>query len=372
MNDAPRAAAPHTPPHAPSPSDVSTVAFADLSRLVAGLFVHAGLGQADAAMVADSLAEANLRGTDSHGVARAPHYLRRIRAGSIEPRPDVRVVHRRGAVAIVDGGHGLGQVVNAAACDEAIRLARANGAGWVAIRNSSHCGALAYFGRRIARSGMIAIAFSHVDPMVLPHGSAAPFHGTNPICIAVPAEGDDHFCLDMATSAVPWNIVANARLEGKQIAPGLAVDVQGHETTDPAKVHALYPMGGVRGSGLGLAIDLLSSALGGSPFGPHIPKMYGDLTQRRRLGGLVGAIDPAAFGDPAAFRAHVQRFLNEVRGLPPRPPVTEVMVPGDPELRRAEERGRTGIPLPRAVTDELDALAKDAGIALLNKTAVTM
>lgn len=355
---------PTTPDSAPAPS---LVAFADLARLVAGLFEQAGLPPGDAAMVADSLVEANLRGTDSHGVARAPHYLRRIRAGSIEPRPLVRVVHRRGAVAVVDGGHGLGQVVNLFASDEAVRLARENGAGWVSIRNSSHCGALAYFGRRIARSGMIALAFSHVDPMVLPHGSAAPFHGTNPFCIAFPGEGEDEFCLDIATSAVPWNVVANARIEGRQIPHGLAVDQQGHDTTDPAAVHALFPMGAQRGSGLGLAIDLLCSSLSGSPFGPHIPKMYGDLSQRRHLGGLVGAIDPAAFGDPKAFRAHVQRFLNEVRGLPPRPPAKAVLVPGDPEHQRAKERGETGIPLPHAVISELEALAAEAGVKPLTR-----
>ncbi len=323
----------------------------DLRRLCRKLLERAGLRAPDAKLVADSLVTANLRGTDSHGVARLPHYLARIRNGSIAPRPRIRVVRSRRAIAVVDGGHGMGQLANQFALAEAIRRARRFGAGWVAIRNSSHCGALAYFGQQIARANMIGLVFSHVDPMVLPFGARRPFHGTNPICITLPGRRTEVFCLDMATSIVPWNVVANAAIEGKSIARGLAVDLAGRETTNPRRVAALYPFGAHRGSGLGLAIDLLCAMLSDSPFGPHIPKMYGDLKQRRRLGGLVGAIDIAAFTDVRRFKRRVGQFMRELRALPP-----AVLAPNDPEKRRFAERSRKGIPLPEPVWNELNKL----------------
>jgi ureidoglycolate dehydrogenase (NAD+) len=335
-----------------------------LTGFCAGLLQHAGLREADALYVADSLVTANLRGTDSHGVARLPHYLRRLGAGSIVARPKIRIAKSRGAAVVLDGGHGLGQLVNRRAVEIAIARSAKYGAGWVALCNSSHAGAMAYFGHQLARADKIGFMFSHVDPMVLPHGAREPFHGTNPICIAAPGERGELFCLDMATSIVPWNFVENARIEGRTLPPGLAVDADGVETTTPAAVHALYPFGAHRGSGLGLAIDLLCSMLGGSPFGPHIPMMYGDLTQHRELGGLVGALDIASFTAPAQFKKRVTQFMREVRTLRPMGDAP-VLVPDDAEKQRAVERRKRGIPLPAAVYEQLSALGREAGVGVL-------
>jgi ureidoglycolate dehydrogenase (NAD+) len=332
-----------------------------LQRFCSGLLLHQGLLPDDADYVADSLVCANLRGTDSHGVARLPHYIRRLRAGSIQARPKMRIAKSKAATAVLDGGHGLGQLVNRRAVEIAIQRSEKYGAGWVALTNSSHCGALAYFGHQLAQAGKIGFVFSHVDPMVLPHGAKQPFHGTNPLCIAVAGARSELFCLDIATSIVPWNFVENARIEGRRIQPDLAVDEAGKPTTDPGAVHALYPFGAHRGSGLGLAIDLLCSMLGGSPFGPHIPMMYGDLTQPRQLGGLVGALDIAAFTSLPQFKKRVSQFMEEVRALPPMG-TSPVMVPDDAEKQRTTERKRIGIPLSPAVLDQLQTLGAEAGL----------
>ena len=222
------------------------------------LLTAAGLEPANAEIVAESLVEANLRGVDSHGVARLPHYLRRIAAGNINPRPKMNIEILGPAAGRVDGDRGLGQLVMRRATDQAIELAQSAGTAWVAVSNSSHCGALAYYGLRIAEAGMIGLVFSHVDPMVLPHGSKEPFCGTNPICITAPraasGSGDratGALCLDMATSKVPWNTVANAATEGVPIEEGWAVDAQGKDTTDARAVTALYPFGSYKGFGLG-------------------------------------------------------------------------------------------------------------------------
>lgn len=333
----------------------------ELQRFCAGVLLSEKLTQTDAIYVAASLVAANLRGTDSHGVARLPHYVRRLRAGSIHARPKIKIANSKGATSVLDGGAGLGQLVNRRACELAAQRSEKFGAGWVAIRNSSHCGALAYFGHQLAHGNKIALLFSHVDPMVLPHGAKQPFHGTNPLCVAAPGARGETFCLDIATSIVPWNFVENARIEGRPLPPGLAVDADGNPTENPAAVHALYPFGAHRGSGLGLAIDLLCSMLGGAPFGPHIPKMYGDLASPRELGGLVGALDIAAFTDVETFKRRVSQWMKEIRALPGVGGAA-VLVPDDREKASEKVRRKNGIPLPHEVFEQLGTLGLEAAL----------
>lgn len=316
-----------------------------LQSFCSGLLVAAGLSGEDAEIVAASLVESNLRGIDSHGVARLPHYLNRIAHGSIRPRPEMRFERLGAAVGRLDGGQGPGQLVMHRATHEAMALAEEAGAGWVGVSNSSHCGALAYYGLEMARAGMIGFVFTHVDPMVLPYGSRKPFCGTNPICLTAPGSDGRTLCLDMATSVVPWNTVANAAMEGVPIPQGWAVDKNGQDTTDAKQVSALYPFGGYKGSGLGLMIDVLCSMLVSAPFGPNIPKMYGDPAQPRQLGGLVGAIRIENFGPLAAFHERVWALIEQWAALPPSEPGGKVLYPGEPEMICREKRLRNGIPL---------------------------
>lgn len=327
-----------------------------LREYCAALLRAAGLCDADALLVASSLVEANLRGIDSHGVARLPHYLKRIAQGSINTRPALRLDNLGPACARLDGDHGLGQLVMWRAAREAVALATEAGAGWVSVCNSTHCGALDYFGLEIARAGMVGLVFTHVDPMVLPFGSRKPFCGTNPICITAPGQNGEALCLDMATSKIPWNRVTNASLEGTDLEPGLAVDARGHDTTDPDEVEALYPAGLYKGSGLGLMVDVLCAMLSDAPYGPDIPKMYGDLSQRRRLGGMVGAIDIKRFVPLERFHRRVSELLQRWNALPPAEPGGEVLYPGQPELITREQRLRDGIPLPAHVVHAFDEL----------------
>jgi ureidoglycolate dehydrogenase (NAD+) len=329
-----------------------------LKQFGSGLLIAAGLQEPVALLVSDSLVESNLRGIDSHGLARLPHYLARIRAGSVEPRPHITVRQLAPATSLVDGGNGLGQFVMQQATDEAVRLARQAGAGWAAVRNSSHCGALSYYGLKIAEAGMIGLVFSHVDSLVVPHGSSDSFCGTNPICITAPGADGKTVCLDMATSVTPWNTVRNAATEGVSIPAGWAVDADGRETTDPAQAVAVHPFGGHKGSGLGIVIDVLCAMLSGSPHGPDIPRMYGDLSQPRALGGLVGAIDISRFLPLDAFRQRVAEMMRSVGSLTPSQPDGHVLYPGEPELICREERLANGIPLGLGVIEELNRCAR--------------
>jgi ureidoglycolate dehydrogenase (NAD+) len=239
----------------------------------------------------------------------------------------------------------------------------------VAVRRSSHCGALALYGLEIADAGMIGLVFTHVDPMVLPFGASRPFCGTNPICITAPraasGAGDvatGALCLDMATSKVPWNTVANAAMEGVPIERGWAVDAAGNDTIDAAAVASLYPVGEYKGSGLGLMIDVLCSMLGDSPYGPDIPKMYGDLAEPRQLGGLVGAIDIGRFTPLPQFHRRVSAMAERWCSLPAAEPGGRVLFPGQPELIEQEKRLREGIPVGRQLLQEFGDLASRYGV----------
>jgi ureidoglycolate dehydrogenase (NAD+) len=329
-----------------------------LNQFGSGLLRAAGLQKPAALLVSDSLVESNLRGIDSHGIARLPHYLARIRAGSIEARPKIDVRQLAPATSVVDGGNGLGQLVMWQAADEAVRLAGQAGAGWAVVRNSSHCGALSYYGLRIADAGMIGLVFTHVDSLVVPHGSSESFCGTNPICITAPGADGKALCLDMATSITPWNTVRNAATEGVSIPAGWAIDAAGRETTDPNQAAAVHPFGQHKGSGLGVVIDVLCAMLSESPYGPDIPRMYGDLSQRRALGGLVGAIDVSRFIPVDAFRQRVAQMMGCVGSLTPSHPDGRVLYPGEPEMICREERLANGIPVGLGVIDELNRCAK--------------
>lgn len=329
------------------------------------LLTHAELNKEDAEAVSDSLVESNLRGIDSHGVARLPHYLERIRQKSINPRPEMKWEKLGAAVGRVDGDHGLGQLAMIDAADKAVELARDSGAGWVSIFNSSHCGALAYYGLKIAEQGMIGFAFTHVDPMVTPHGSAQPFCGTNPLCITAPGKHGHALCLDMATSITPWNTIANAAIEGVSIPGDWALDANGRGTTNPNEVVALFPFGGFKGSGLGLMIDVLCALLGGAPIGPDIPKMYGDMSQRRLLGGLVGAIDISHFTSVDLFQDRIIEIIQRWGALQPLKAGEPVYYPGEPEHRTRQERLKTGIPVGWQLVKQFNQLALKSGLSPL-------
>tara|TARA_R100001132_G_C3275193_1_gene97931 strand:+ start:9479 stop:10606 length:1128 start_codon:yes stop_codon:yes gene_type:complete len=332
------------------------------------LLLQANLNEHDADLVADTLVESNLRGIDSHGVARLPHYLERIRQRSIQPRPEMQWEPLGDAVGRVDGDHGLGQLAMVKAADHAVALAKGSGAGWVSICNSSHCGALAYYGLRIARAGMIGFVFTHVDPMVTPHGGAEPFCGTNPICITAPGKNQKSLCLDMATSITPWNTIANAATEGVSIPGDWALDANGKGTTDPNEVKALFPFGGFKGSGLGLMIDVLCALLGGAPIGPDIPKMYGDLSQRRLLGGFVGAIDISRFTEVESFQERIEELIQRWGAVKPLKAGGKVYYPGEPESLTRAERLQSGIPVGLRLINQFNQLASASGLPPLETT----
>lgn len=319
----------------------------------------------DARLIAESLVQTSLWGIDSHGIARLPHYLGRIRGGSIHAKPEIRVRTTGPCTARVDGGHGHGMVVCHRAMEEAISLALTNGIGAVGVENSSHCGAIGLYGRQATRRGLVALALTHSDAFVAPSGGRGKFLGTNPICLAVPTDDPGRpICLDMATSAVPWNRVMNARRENKPLEEGWALDARGEPTTDPHAVACLLPLGDYKGYGLAFLVDLFCGPLNGMPFGPHIPAMYGDPGEHRRLGSFMMAINPEMFGGGEALAHAATAMAKEARTQPRAANAGAVQVPGDPEYRVQEEREREGIPVDPGLLKEMQAWSQTLGVKM--------
>jgi ureidoglycolate dehydrogenase (NAD+) len=312
--------------------------------------------------VADTLVWTSLRGTDSHGVARLPVYVDRLRAGSLNPRPRPSVERRDGAVALVDGDQGPGQVAGVFATDLSIELAREHGAGVVSVRRSAHFGAAAYYAMRAAEQGLVAIALTNTEPLVIPYGGSEPALGTNPICLAAPA-GGGIFNLDMATSQVAMNRVWNARDEERPIPEGWGVDAQGRTTTDAGAVVAAMPLGGYKGYGLALMVEVLCGVLAGAGVRHGVGELYGDVAAPQDTGHFHLAIDPERTVGRERFAAVLGGLLGELRAIPPAPGFDEVLTPGDPEDRARAERERTGVPVEPGLWRTLRALSDELGVA---------
>ena len=328
----------------------------ELHDLVQGIFRRRGLSERDAGIMAGSLVHANLRGTDSHGVMRVPHYVHRLETGSVNPAPNPHVERTGPATATMDGDHGFGHVTNWDAMGVALDLAKESGVGLVGVNHSNHCGALSFFTYRAIDAGLIGVAFTQTDKGVVPFGGRVPFCGTNPLCFAIPARSGPPVVLDMATSTVAGGHIYKARVENRPIPPTWALDAEGKPTTDPHKAAFWTPAAGAKGYGLGVVIDVLTGILSGGAFGPHIPIMYGDFDKKRNLCHLIGAFDFRRFAGSDYFLDQVAAMACDLHRQPAAEGFDRVLAPGEPEHLKAIERSKNGIPVDDSVWDELAAL----------------
>lgn len=332
-----------------------------LRSWIAACLTAVGVRLRDARAVADALVQTSLWGIDSHGISRLPHYIVRLRNGSINPCARPCFERTGAATGRLNGHDGLGILVARAAMGAAMRLARSAGAGIIGISNSSHCGALGLYVRRAAAAGQIGIALTHSDSLVIPFGGTKPFFGTNPLAVAVPAPDRRRpLCVDMATSAAPWNRVLESRRTGRPLPPGVAVDAAGHQTQDPNEAVALRPAADHKGYALAFLIDMLSGPLNQMNCGPWITPMYSRLQERRGLGGLMIAIEPKRFGGHAALIAGVTMAVMQVKQD------HGSLAPGDPEYRRETERRVHGIPIDRTLLEELNDCGRLVGVGELH------
>jgi ureidoglycolate dehydrogenase (NAD+) len=342
---------------------MGTVTAAGLIRFATDIFTRAGLPKGDAAVVAEVLVWANLRGVDTHGVVRIPRYVDLIEHGDMNARPMIRIRTETPACVLIEADRAAGPVAMMRGVAESLRKARDAGIGLAFVRATTHTAALGYYTQVIAREGMAGIALAGSWPNVIYHGSRAAGVSTSPISIAVP--GGEPVVLDMATSVVSMGKLNQAKKAGQPIPEGWALDARGNPTTDPGAAQTPLAMGGPKGSGLSFMVECLASLIAANPL--LAESLEGTPEGgRHRQNGFVMSIDLAQFGDSGNFKREVDRLVKALKALPRAADTDEILMPGERGGRTFEQRTRNGIPLPRAVHDELEALAGRLGVAQLN------
>lgn len=331
----------------------------DLNSFVRAVLSAVGVTDEHALHVADSLVEADLRGVESHGVARLEPYVKNFEAGGFSCDPDIHIEEVAPGIAMIDGDYGPGQSVGARAMDAAIDLAERNGIGTAFVANSNHFGTAAYFTHRAASVDHIGIASTNVGPDVIPFGGTRAFLGTNPIGISIPSDRGFPITLDMATSVVAMGKIDHvASEEDTPIPEEWAVDAAGEPTTDPQAVAALRPMGGPKGYGLAFMVDVLCGLLSGGTVGPDCGDLYGEYAEPMDVGHWFVSIDIASMIEPSLFKSLLDAYVDRVKSEPTAPGVDEILVPGEPEAQTQVENERRGIPLSNATAAGLDRLAR--------------
>lgn len=321
----------------------------EIKRFIKNILLTENASDFVAVYVSKGLVQASLRGVDSHGIRLFPHYLKALKAGRINPKPKYNFKKTSPSTGILDADHTFGHAAGMEAVKKTIKLARSSGSGHVAVKNSSHFGAAAFFALEIANNDMIGMCFTHADSLMLTYNSTESFLGTNPICFAVPCAGEEPFCLDMATTMFNFNKIRQLR-ESKLPAPfGIGADADGKETTDSEKIVQLLPIGQYKGFGLALMVEILCSLLTGMPYGKNISNMYKDpLEKKRFLGHFFSAIRIDCFEDAGVFKKRLRHLLQDIRNLPPREKKVKVQAAGDPEKSAFKKRSVAGIPLTQA------------------------
>ena len=336
-----------------SHDDAEFVQGDDLKKTVAGIFEKLGVTPEDALLAADVQVLADLRGVDSHGVSNMlKSYITGYQEGSINPRPNWKVVRETPSTATVDSDKGLGTIITPKAMDIAIQKAKNVGVGMVTIGNARHLGMASYHAMLALPHDMIGICMTSCPPQVLPTFGAEPRLGTNPIAIAVPAKNEPPFVFDVATSSVAVNKIRIAARLGAEIPGGWMAREDGSPIMEsglaPEKF-TLLPLGADReggshkGYGFSCMVDILAGVLTG--FG------YGAVPGRPNFGHMVAAYSIDAFTDVEPFKAEMDEWLQMMKSTKPAPGHDRVMVAGQPEAEVEVVRRDEGIPLHPDVAD---------------------
>lgn len=356
-----------------------TVPANDLLEFAKAVLIRLGVPEEDARIVSDVLIQADLRGIDSHGIARLRRYVKGLKEGYIKPEAEIKIIRETPVTATLDGGAGLGQVISVKAMELAIRKARENFLGFVAVRNTNHYGIAGYYSMMALKEGMIGISTTNSEVCIVPTFGARAMLGTNPISIAVPALKERPFVLDMATSTVPVGKIEVYDRLGKSLPEGWAVDEYGESARDPARVienvyghkgGGLLPLGGLeeesgghKGYGLALVVEIFSALLPGALYSELVyPVDDEGRPLPPNIGHFFGAMRIDAFRDPEEFRKDMDDLLRRLKNSPKRRGKERIYIHGEKEMEMVRLREKEGIPLLDRVVRDLKDIARDLGI----------
>lgn len=355
-----------------------TYPFEQLKSFAISAFKKIGCSDEHANLATEVLLSADLRGIDSHGLARLSGYIRLWEAKRINATPNIKTIHESPSTAVVDGDGGLGLVVAPKAMNIAIEKAKQCGTGWVSVQHSNHFGIAGYHAMMALEHDMIGIAMTNASPLVAPTYSVERLLGTNPIAVAVPAKNQPAFVADMATTTA-----ANGKLEilqrkNKEAPEGWIQDKQGKTSTNPHELKdggALVPLGSDfehgshKGYGLGSIVDIFSAVLSGANYGPWVPPFVAFLSPPadpvgKGIGHFFGAMRVDAFRPADEFKAHMDNWITRFRSAKTIEGQPRVLIPGDPEREMNAIRLKEGIPLNAKVVEDLEELAKKFSLTL--------
>ena len=335
----------------------------ELLELVTAVFERCGMSNADAALLADSLVDADLGGTHSHGVLRVPGYVEKLTTQGVNPTAKPAVVREGPSFVIVDGRNSMGQIGTTLAMQKVIGKAAQTGIAAGAIRGSNHCGAMAYFTRMALPHDMIGIATTNAIPTMAPWGGTERILGINPLAISVPAGEMSPIAYDAAFSGSSHGKIRIYQQKGMLIPEGWVIDREGQPTTDPMAVvdGLLAPIGGFKGAGLAMIMGILSSMLSGASYGTELGSIEEGPTPGED-GHFVAAIHIASFEDVERFKLRVDAAIQQIHACRLAPGFDRVYAPGELEAMRSVEYREKGIPLNRVTLADVRKTAERLGI----------
>src|SRR5216684_2384925 len=360
-------------------TDVETKVFSIevLREFCTRVFLHFGVPKNDAIEAAEVLASADLRGIDSHGVARLHSYFDMLTLGRINPQPEIKVLRSTPSTATIDGDNGLGLVVGPHANRLAMDMAERCGSGWVSVQNTNHYGIAGYYVLKALERDLIGWAMTNSTKLVAPLWGAERMLGTNPIAIGFPGKEEPPIVIDMATSAAAYGKIEIAQRRSEPIPEGWAVDSKGRATIDPNEMvngGALLPLGsdrdrgGHKGYGLAIMVDVLCGVLSGANWGPFTPPfaLRQEIPARnvgKGIGHFFGAMRIDGFIDRDSFKRQIDDYIRTFRATKPAPGTNGPLIPGDPEREMEQVRCKKGVPLILPVVEELRDISRKTGIS---------
>jgi LDH2 family malate/lactate/ureidoglycolate dehydrogenase len=345
-------------------SDGTTVVPADrLRNYCSQLLQKAGVPADEAFIAAETLVDADLAGVESHGVSRMPAYLKKLRIGGVSPALQFKTVIDGPGTGIYDAGNGLGAVAGHRAMGIVIGKAKKVGLSLVTVKNSNHYGTAAYFAKMALPKDMIGFTATNSVSTMAPWGGYAPYFGTNPFAVAIPAGRELPIVADMATSVVARGKIRLAANKGQAIPLGWALTKNGEDTTDAqaALNGIVLPFGGPKGSAIATLVECFTGILAGAAFGNQVASMY-QVATPSHVSHCFGAIDLSAFGPVEEFKNKIDQMIREIKSGPKAKNVPEIFLPGEIEARRKQDRLAAGIPIARNVLDELKREGETSGI----------
>jgi L-2-hydroxycarboxylate dehydrogenase (NAD+) len=352
---------------APAPLRVKA---AQLETFIASAFETVGISSSEAKSIAQLMARADVNGSEGHGVFRLPQYIRRIKGGAVNVKPNIHIEREAAGMALVNGDNGMGHLVMRYATEIAIEKAKVAGVAWVGVKWSNHAGPASLYASMPVEHDMIGLYLAVGNANHLPAwGGLDMLLSTNPIAIAMPGESEAPVILDMATTVAAYGKVKTKAQRGEMMPDGWMMDRQGRPLTDPKRANEgfLLPIGGYKGYGLALMFGLLAGTLNGAAMGREVVDFNADDTTPTNTGHCIVAINIQAFQPVAEFKQNVDALVRDLRGSERLPGVEHIHIPGEGAHAARADRLKNGVPLPPALKAALDTLASELGIAPLTK-----